>query len=318
MNLILVIGKNGQLASSLRTHANKENYKLIFLGREAIDLNSINKDILERFLGKFKPSLIINAAGYTNVEEAELNSEIAFQVNGYATGLIATYCRKKSIPLIHISSDYVFGNDSSELLNPEQKTNPIGVYAKSKALGEELIKKSYNNFEKDFLIIRVSWVFDINGENFINKILKLAKNQQVIKVVCDQYGGPTSSSSIAKSILKIVENIIENKHPIEKNYSFPWGIYHFQGKPIISWYEFAKIILNKSYEHGIIEKIPLIIPISSSELKSNVARPKNSRLNCFKSEKDLGLKMPCWEEDLDYFFKLKKKESLKKKNQGTF
>ncbi len=306
MNIILVIGKNGQLASSLSSFANKKKFKLIFLGRNEMDLNLITEDIFESFLVKFKPSLVINAAGYTKVEEAELNTEISFKINGFAVGLIAKCCCKKSVPLIHISSDYVFGDNSSELLNPDQETNPLGIYGRSKALGEELIKKSYDKSEQSFLILRVSWVFDLNGKNFINTILKLANNKRELKVVCDQFGGPTSSSSIAKSIFKIVDNIIKNKHPIENNNSFPWGIYHYQGKPIITWYEFAKIILNRSYELGIINKIPLIIPISSSELKTNVARPKNSRLDCSKSEKNLGLKMPCWEEDLDYFLKSKK------------
>ena len=138
MHIILVLGKNGQLASSLSSYANKEKFKLIFLGRNEMDLNLITEDIFERFLVKLKPSLVINAAGYTNVEEAELNSEISFKINGFAVGLIARCCSKKSIPLIHISSDYVFGDNSSELLTLSKKQILWGIMPKVKPLVRNL------------------------------------------------------------------------------------------------------------------------------------------------------------------------------------
>ncbi|MBA87560.1 MAG: dTDP-4-dehydrorhamnose reductase [Euryarchaeota archaeon] len=303
MKKVLVFGKRGQVASSLNSIVSNSEYKFIFIGSEEMDFNFINKNSIEDLLKQLNPILVINTSGFTKVDDAELNPNEAMKINGIAVGLIAESCYKRSIPLIHLSSDYVFGDNSSKLINPLKKTNPLGRYGKSKQVGEELIKKASKKYKMGILIIRLSWVYNHDGDNFIKKILNQALNKKEIKVVSDQFGGPTSAYSIAKTILKLTNYVINNDHPTEKNKSFPWGIYHFQGRPLVSWYDFANIILEKSYKLKIIENIPQIIPISSRELNSIAKRPKNSRLDCSESEKTLGLSMPNWEIDLEYFLK---------------
>ena len=222
-------------------------------------------------------------------------------INGYSVGLIAEFCKENIIPFVHISSDYVFGDNSTKLLSPDDEKNPSGIYGKSKLLGEELIKKINKEDSNKFLILRVSWVFYLGGNNFVNSIINRAKQGKVLQVVNDQYGGPTSAESISGAIYKLIPFIIKDLNPLVEHDRFPWGIYHFQGQPIVSWYEFAENIIKKAWDKNIILQLNPILEIKTSELVSPFKRPLNSRLNCSLTEKLLGLKMPNWEEDLDFF-----------------
>ena len=299
---IIVLGSNGQLGSEFvkKEKTSKLDAKWIFLDRKDIDLNKLNIKYFNSIIDKYKPSIVINCAAYTNVEKAETEPEKAFKINGESIGEIIKILSIKSIPFVHFSTDYVFGDSSNKLLKPNDIKKPISIYGKSKLKGEQLILENIGKGFKKFLIIRVSWVFGKNGKNFVKTILKLAKDRDILNVVNDQFGGPTSSDSIADFIIHLVPFMISNKSP--KNYlknSFPWGIYHFQGKPIVSWSDFATTIFNYSRDKKIISKEIKINLVSTSAFQSKAKRQLNSRLDCSLTKDLFNKEMPDWRKDLD-------------------
>ncbi len=302
-DLILIIGSNGQLASAIKrsNHLIKNKKQFKFLSREVLDLSSNISKKFENIVSEFEPSLIINCAAYTLVDKAEDEEQLAMQVNGYSVGEIAKICSKFNIPFFHCSTDYVFDGKKNGLWKTTDEVNPLGVYGQSKLLGEKLIEdlKKKNNNHK-FLLLRVSWVFDPEGNNFVKTILKLILKGGILKVVDDQIGAPTSAESIAKALLDLSEDAINNIHPKKKKYNkFPWGTYHFQGRPIISWYEFAATIYNQLYAMNKIKKKAKVLPIKTIEYPTKSTRPLNTALDCSKTEMELGLVLPMWEDELN-------------------
>tara|TARA_B100000965_G_scaffold403016_1_gene430240 strand:+ start:999 stop:1904 length:906 start_codon:yes stop_codon:yes gene_type:complete len=264
---ILVLGKTGQLASTLRNFEKKNNdnlFEFIFLGRDEVNFENLTN--LEDYFKEYNPEIVINAVGYTAVDLAESNSLDAFKINATSLTEISIFCKKYNSVLIHISTDYVFDGKKTLPYEESDETNPINVYGKSKLLGEKLIQK----FTDKFIIIRVSWVFSYYGKNFLNTILEKSKTVQELNIVDDQIGGPTSTIQIAK-VLKIFCKKISNH---EK----PFGIYHLSGEPYISWYKFAKDIVSIAKDHNLI-KDTLIKPINSDDFKSSAIRPKYSGLS---------------------------------------
>ena len=264
---ILVLGKTGQLASTLRNFEKKNNdnlFEFIFLGRDEVNFENLTN--LEDYFKEYNPEIVINAVGYTAVDLAESKSLEAFKINGTSLIEISIFCKKYNSVLIHISTDYVFDGKKTLPYEESDETNPINVYGKSKLLGEKLIQK----FTDKFIIIRVSWVFSYYGKNFLNTILEKSKTVQELNIVDDQIGGPTSTIQIAK-VLKIFCKKISNH---EK----PFGIYHLSGEPYISWYKFAKDIVSIAKDHNLI-KDTLIKPINSDDFKSSAIRPKYSGLS---------------------------------------
>ena len=174
------------------------------------------------------------------------------------------------------------------------------MYGKSKLIGEELILKKINSTYNKVFILRVSWVFGEKGNNFVKTILKLSKNKEIINVVSDQYGGPTSAASIAKFIIGLIPFMLSNESPDSnsKN-SFPWGIHHFQNKPVINWSGFAQKIIDSMFDKGFIYKKAEINKINTSEYKSLAARQLNSRLDCTKTKSLFRTVIPSWEKELD-------------------
>ena len=174
------------------------------------------------------------------------------------------------------------------------------MYGKSKLIGEELILKNISPTYNKILILRVSWVFGEKGNNFVKTILKLSKNKEIINVVSDQYGGPTSAASIAKFIIGMIPFMLSNESPdSDSNDSFPWGIHHFQNEPIINWSGFAQKIIDSIFDKGFIYKKTAIKKINTSEYKSLAKRQLNSRLDCTKTKSLFRTHIPSWERELD-------------------
>jgi dTDP-4-dehydrorhamnose reductase len=267
---ILVLGKRGQLASTLRNFEKKSNeseFEYIFLGRDEVNFeNLIN---LEDYFKKYNPEIVINAVGYTAVDLAESHPLEAYKVNAISLKEISIFCKKYDSALIHISTDYVFDGKKTYPYEESDKTNPINVYGKSKLLGEKLIQK----FTDKYLIFRVSWVYSGFGKNFLNTIIEKSKTNLELNVVNDQFGGPTSTSQIVKALRHFCEKI--------SNHEKPWGIYHLSGEPHISWHKFAEDIISIASNYNLIEGIP-INPISSDDFKSLAIRPKYSALSNVK------------------------------------
>ena len=271
---ILVLGKNGQVARELNNFSN-----IISLGSEKInffDLQNCEKEIL-----KTNPDIIINTAAYTNVEEAEIKKEKAMILNCDAPGLIAKIAEDKKIPFIHLSTDYVFGDNGEVPLKETDKTKPLGVYGLSKLLGEEKIQ----NTNAQYLILRTSWIFSKYKNNFLDTMIDLSKKKTNIKIVADQVGSPTEASDIAKICIFLSNILVKNKDIKE--------IYHYSGFPYVSWADFARKIFDITNSKIIVENI------STSEYSSRVKRPLNSRLDCNRIKKEFNVDQPLWEKSLE-------------------
>lgn len=279
MGKILVIGSSGQLASSIKEIANQELY--YFMGRPDIDLTNYNK--FKQKVRKLNPSLIINCAAYTNVEAAEIADQQAYNnvvnLNFKLPHELAKISRKYDIPMIHISSDYVFDGDKQRAYTEEDVIRPISFYGTTKALGDIAIKQ----VAQKFVIIRTSWLFSKYGNNFIYKMLDLAKHNQELTVVNDQIGSPTAAHNLANAITQIAKQITSSPD------NFPYGIYNYCDKGYCSWYDFAQNIFEFANTKYNLPR-PKIIPISTAEYNFNAKRPLNSRLSCKKITKILGIK----------------------------
>ena len=280
LNNPLIIGKNGQLGRALvqlMPHANA-------IDSDELDLTLI--ELIPQTIASFKPTIVFNAAAYTAVDKAEEEEPMAHLINAEAPAVMAALCAVKKIPLVHYSTDYVFNGKGDEAWSEDNTADPLNAYGHGKLRGEDLIVKS----DADHMIFRTSWVYDAYGKNFVNTMLRLAKEREELSVVNDQIGCPTYAPHLAAASLKAVENAA-------KSARFPSGIYHLGGggEPV-SWHGFAEAIF-EAYEGDL--KIEKVNPILTRDYPTPAKRPLNSRLNCSKAEDILGIEMPDWRDGLD-------------------
>ena len=271
--MILVFGKTGQVATELRRLGN-----VIALGRDEVDLS--DPEACVAFIRKYAPKAVINAAAYTAVDGAEDEEDLATKINGHAPTAMARACAALEIPLVHISTDYVFKGIGNTPYTPDYPTEPQNAYGRSKLVGELGILAS----EAVYAIMRTSWVFSASGTNFVKTMLRLSETCDALTVVADQVGGPTPAKDIAVACLQMVEQLI---HEPSKS-----GIYHFSGSPDVSWAEFATEILAEA------NRPVTITPIPTAEYPTPAKRPLNSRMNCRTAEQVFGITRPSWKDGL--------------------
>jgi dTDP-4-dehydrorhamnose reductase len=276
MKNIAIFGKNGQVGSSLIDAFTAENnFAIQAFTSFDVDFNNLNE--LESFLEnlKTKPDFIINAAAYTNVDKAEDEMELADLINHKAVAIIAKYCAKNNVTLIHYSTDYVFDGSGFEPFDEDNTKNlkPINHYGKTKLDAEKAIIASGCNY----IILRISWVYNQNSQhrNFPNTIKNLAKEREEINVVEDQIGSPTSSGYIATNTREIIKKIISQNYNQQNLFK---KIYHLNDGKYISWYDFAVEIVDDLKKKGEVLCVKKINPIKTSEYKTKAIRPLNSRL----------------------------------------
>lgn len=295
---IVIYGKTGQLGRLLAEQITQE--KLIFSASEH-DFSNINN--IEQQLNQHQISAFINAAAYTNVNQAENNATIAFKANAEIPKAIAEYCRKNDIILVHYSTDYVFDGSKTEPYVETDICNPLNVYGKSKLAGEENVKNIMLQPDKNgnigkFFIFRTSWVFDHLHNNFVTTMIKLAKTNNELKIVSDQIGAPSSAHDLAEATLKIL-NLVTDSTQHTKNNVSPWGLYHLAGQNFTSWYDFACQIFTNLRQMNIKICDPLnVIPILTKDYNSPAIRPLNSRLDCSLVKSKFGVVLPSWQESL--------------------
>ncbi len=258
---ILIIGKSGQLAQQLFA-CKPENTEMIFAGRSDVDITDISS--IQEFVFKHKPSVVINTAAYTAVDNAEVEHEAAFLLNKSAVKNIAEVCHISGCRLIHISTDFVFDGSKSVAYHVDDLPLPLSVYGKSKAAGELEIL-GYNN--ANFSIIRTSWLYSKYGNNFLKTMLKVMRLKNEINVVDDQISCPTSAVGLSLFILKVAE--LEEVQPI-----YNWSDYG-----VASWYDFAQAIYEYSLSLGLLEKTVRINPIKSKDYSARATRPAFSLLD---------------------------------------
>ena len=280
---ILVTGANGQLGNEMRIVSKGSSDHYIFTDVEELDIT--NREAISKCVKENDIKVIVNCAGYTNVEKAEDDENTAELLNAQAVEYLAKACKDNDATLIHISTDYVFGgNDGNTPKKETEPVNPTGAYGRTKLHGEQVIEKSGCNY----LIIRTSWLYSEFGNNFVKTMRKLTSEKDSLKVVFDQVGTPTYALDLAQTIMKFIEEL---KTPNSKLQT-PNSIYNFSNEGVTSWYDFAKEICELSGNKCDIQ------PCHSDEFPSKVKRPSYSVLDKTKIKKDLNITIPYWKDSL--------------------
>lgn len=281
---VLITGAQGQLGHELMRLA-PPGFDTVGMGSAELDISDAERVAV--VVAELQPDLIINAAAYTAVDKAESEMERAWAVNRNGVAHLAVAAERLSIPLLHISTDYVFAGDAREPYRECDPTGPTGVYGASKLGGElELAAKCSR-----YMILRTSWVFAAQGNNFVKTMLRLGRERDQLGVVADQQGCPTSAASIARALWTLAMQYRDKG-------SLHWGTYHFSGAPACTWHEFALEIFRQGYQHGLITKIPQVRGIDSAEYPTPAKRPAWSVMDCSKLRETQGITQSDWRQEL--------------------
>ncbi len=283
---ILITGAKGQVGKELVSIANQRGFDVIAAGQTELDITQLKN--IESYVEVHQPDLVINAAAYTAVNKAEEEQDITYAINRDGTANLAAVSKEKNIPLLHISTDYVFDGTKSEAYSENDAVSPLGIYGISKWQGEETIRQTL----PEHIILRVAWVFGAQGNNFVKTMLRLAKDRDELSVVADQFGRPSPAKDIAKTLIILAEQY-------QKEKTLEWGTYHYCGDEKVSWCGFAKEILKQAKEQGLIEKDIKVNAITTAEYQDPTKRPANSMLDCEKIKNTFGIEMPSWKESLN-------------------
>jgi dTDP-4-dehydrorhamnose reductase len=275
---VLVLGSSGQLATHLR--ALLPNARCC--GRDSLDLGKPGS--VTAAIEAMQPSAIVNAAGYTAVDKAESEPALAWRINAESAAAVALAATALAVPLVHVSTNYVFDGIKASEYVEDDATNPLSVYGATKLAGElaarALCKNSW--------ILRVGWVFSEHGANFVKTMLRLAATRDELKVVADQRGRPTYAGDLAAVIAAIMR----------RPDSLPFGTYNASGGPVVSWHEFAEMIVKQAFERGMIGRRIPVRQIATAEYPTPARRPANSALRAnAELERALGIEMD-WRKGL--------------------
>ena len=274
---LLVFGRSGQVATELRRRL-PPGFSAQFLGRDDVDLR--DPGACARVVAGTGVEAVINAAAWTAVDLAETEEAAATLVNGAAPAAMAKACAEKKIPFLHISTDYVFAGDGDCPFRPEDPVSPVNAYGRSKVNGERGVLAAGGSS----LILRTSWVFSAHGTNFVKTMLRLGRDRERLRVVEDQYGGPTPASAIADALLQAAKKMIEGADG---------GVHHFAGTPATTWADFAREIMAQAGLSCQIEGI------ATSDYPTPAKRPQNSRLDCSAFTAAFDVSLPDWRVGLD-------------------
>lgn len=273
------------LAWELLRCLHRAGFEVLSKGRPEIDVTEVAS--VRQTLADVCPDILINTAAYTAVDRAESEKNIAFVVNRDGAAHLAAACRDTNIPLLHVSTDYVFDGTATHPYREDDPTAPLGVYGQSKWEGEEAVRSCH----RKHLIVRTAWLYGSHGTNFVKTILHLARERKVLRVVSDQRGCPTWSRDFAEALVTMCRTIEQEEKTI------PWGIYHFCGAGQTTWYGFAQAIVEeaKAFEPLVVQQV---VPTSTGPNPKPARRPANSMLDCYKSERAFGISPRLWRKSL--------------------
>jgi dTDP-4-dehydrorhamnose reductase len=269
--LVLILGAHGQVGRALAAQAGKRGFSHRALGHAECD--TTDRVALASTIES--ACFVVNCAAYTAVDRAEVDAGAAYRVNEAGAENVALACAQAHIPLLHISTDYVFDGESTRPAREDDPTRPLNVYGRSKLAGETAIRTCLPSH----IILRTSWIFSAHGKNFLKTILGLARKHPQLRIVDDQIGGPTPVDEVASAILDIVG---ESGKPGFSD----WGTYHFSGTPPVSWYEFATAVLVNSRVE--------VVPVATNDYPSPARRPLNSVLDCSRIFRVFKIRQPDW------------------------
>ncbi|MGE6993032.1 dTDP-4-dehydrorhamnose reductase [Pseudomonas sp. NPDC047961] len=282
---ILVCGAGGQVGHELINRASGYGLEALGMTRDNLDITDAGQ--VADLVSRLKPGLIINAAAYTHVDNAETHSERAYSVNRDGAERLAQAARQASIPLLHISTDYVFSGNAQAPYGEEDEVAPTGVYGASKLAGEAAIQAVLD----EHLILRTSWVYGVHGHNFVKTMLRLGCQRDALSVVADQYGCPTQAGSIADALLELAQRYAQNG-------VLAWGLYHYSGRSPCTWFDFAVEVFRQAEAKGMLATRPKVSPISTAQYPTPARRPAWSVLDCSKFETTFGIETHDWHDDL--------------------
>lgn len=277
--MMLIFGKNGQVGTALSNISAGPHKNVISLSHEQCDLR--DEDMVKTMISQSKADVIVNAAAYTNVDKAEGEEDVVSIINGAAPGWMAEQCAADSRTFVQISTDFVFDGQKSAPYLPNDPTEPLNAYGRSKLLGEERVKTAM----PEALILRTSWVYASHGSNFLLNMLHLMGERDQLNIVDNQIGSPTSALEIADTIVCLVQQGAK-------------GIYHFTNEGVASWFDFAIAIHEEGLAVGLLKRPIAVSPIPASDYPTPAQRPKNSVLDKQVTRKLLRRPIPHWRESL--------------------
>ncbi len=282
---ILVAGQSGQLAHALGSLGRQRQAEIIVLGRPIIDI--ADRASVDRALVACNPDVVINAAAYTAVDRAEQDAPLAFRINGLGAGNVADAAAARYIPVIHVSTDYVFDGLKATAYTEDDPVLPLSVYGASKAAGETAVRRA----NPKHLILRTSWVYGRHGANFVKTMLRLAGEAKPVRVVADQYGCPTAAEDLARAILDLSAKVSDATADV------PWGTYHLAGTGTATWHGIADKVFAACAANG--RKVSQLEAIATDGYPLPARRPANSVLDCSKINAAFGITLPHWTDGLN-------------------
>ena len=279
---ILILGGSGQLARALEGAA---TVPVVRVGRPEFDFD--RPDSIAETMARVSPWLVVNAAAYTAVDAAETDAEAAWRANRDGPATLARLCRDADVPLIHVSTDYVFDGTKGAPYLEADSVSPLGVYGASKLAGEQAVLESGARA----IVLRTSWVYAPIGKNFVRTMLTVGKARDRLTVVADQRGCPTVAADLADAILAIAARLrADGWHD-----RFA-GVFHAAGTGETTWHGLAVAVFEEAARHG--AKQPEVAPIKTADWPTPVRRPADSRLDCTRLEEVFGVRLPPWRDSL--------------------
>ncbi len=280
----IIIGINGQLGWELNRQGRQKG--LDVLAVDLPDFDITDQAAVDSLLRKAHADVVINAAAYTAVDRAEKETQLAFSINRDGPAYLAAACARQGAALIHVSTDYVFDGTQKEPYKESDPVSPLGVYGRSKAAGEEEIRRIL----PAHIIVRTAWLYGVHGNNFVKTMLRLGRERKVVRVVSDQFGCPTAAADLAAAIL-IIADAISTKSQVK------WGTYHYCGQGATSWHGFAEAIFDLAKKRTSLA-VKTVEPITTAEFPTPAQRPANSVLNCSAIKDNFGIQPRPWQQSL--------------------
>ena len=283
--IVLVVGPRSMLAQELLPCLQQAGFTVVGRGRPELDITQAAS--IRTVFDEVQPDVCINTAAYTAVDRAESEPAEAFAANRDGVANLAAACRDASVPLLHVSTDYVFDGTASRPYREEDPTAPLGVYGHSKWAGEEALR----GLHPEHLIVRTAWLYGHHGSNFVKTMLRLAREREVLSVVQDQHGCPTWTRDLARALTAMCQQLAQERH------ASLWGTYHFCGAGQTTWYDFARAIFADVSPAASL-KIQRVEPIPTTSYPTPARRPAYSVLDCSKLQAAFGITPRPWRESL--------------------
>ena len=282
---MLITGANGQLGREIIDVSQSSGCNALAPAEDDLDITDADK--IDHIIADLKPEVVVNTAAYTQVDRAETEASLAFKVNKTGCTNLASVCAEHRIPLVHISTDYVFDGQKGTPYVETDPIAPLGVYGRSKAEGESEIR----SILKEHIILRTSWLYGFHGHNFVKTMLNLAADKKVIQVVADQYGSPTNAADLAHAILAVARHLQQGSETHR-------GTFHYCGLGVITWHEFAEKIMALAHKISGMQT-PIVKPVTTAEYPTPTKRPAYSALDCSRIYRQFKISPQPWQKSLE-------------------